>query len=128
MSTHYERNKEKYAANQRAFHAANPGYSTRLNNRRREELQAQVYEHYGSYCSCCKEDNLLFLSIDHVNNDGFSDLTDKGYRVSGSALYRKIIKLDFPDSYQVLCMNCNFGKMRNKGMCPHSCNVVKSVV
>jgi hypothetical protein len=30
-----------------------------------------------------------------------------------------IIKTGFPDGYQVLCMNCNWGKRMNKGICPH---------
>ena len=27
---------------------------------------------------------------------------------------------NFPEGFQVLCFNCNCGKARNKGICPHS--------
>lgn len=32
-------------------------------------LKHQVYKAYGGKCSCCDESEILFLQIDHVNND-----------------------------------------------------------
>ena len=79
-----------------------------------------VYDHYGRVCNCCGETTLEFLSIDHVNNDGNLDKHPGGeYRITGQNLYSKIIRLKFPSSYQILCMNCNFGKKMNDGVCPH---------
>lgn len=78
-----------------------------------------VFEHYGAVCVCCGENTLEFLSIDHVDNDGNKERHPNGGRVSGKHLYPKIVKSGFPDSYQVLCMNCNFGKHANNGVCPH---------
>lgn len=78
-----------------------------------------VFTYYGEYCSCCAEDESLFLSIDHVNNDGHLDLNSNGKTLTGRHLYPKIVKLGYPDKYQVLCMNCNFGKRMNNGICPH---------
>jgi hypothetical protein len=30
-----------------------------------------------------------------------------------------IIKSGFPNSFQILCYNCNNGKRMNRGVCPH---------
>jgi hypothetical protein len=78
-----------------------------------------VYEHYGGRCFCCGEDNIYFLSIDHVDNDGHTERWPNGSRITGVHLYRRIVKAGFPKKYQLLCMNCNFGKRMNNGICPH---------
>lgn len=84
----------------------------------REALKSKIYAHYGSSCKCCNEATMLFLSIDHVNNDGHKDKTN-GKRPGGRDLYNKIIREGYPNTYQILCMNCNHGKARNNGVCPH---------
>jgi hypothetical protein len=76
-----------------------------------------VYEYYGNKCACCGEDNPKFLSIDHVNNDGYKERKSRGG--SSDQIIRNIIKNKFPDTYQLLCFNCNLGKARNGGVCPH---------
>ena len=78
-----------------------------------------VYSHYGSICNCCGESNRLFLTIDHINNDGHIYKTKSGNRWSVIRFYIDIIKRNFPKDIQILCMNCNFGKFKNKGICPH---------
>ena len=83
---------------------------------RRIELRNRVYSHYGNICKCCKETNKLFLTVDHVNNDGYKDRRGGG---SSDRLYRQIIVENFPDRFQLLCYNCNYGKARNGGKCPH---------
>ena len=74
-----------------------------------------VFEAYGGYkCVCCGETEPKFLSIDHINNDGA-----KHKKKTNSNLYRWLKKNDYPSGFQVLCMNCNCGKYRNGGICPH---------
>lgn len=85
-----------------------------------DKCRVTVFEHYGDECACCGEDIEAFLSIDHINNDGHLEVWPSGRRISGRQLYQKIIKNDFPSTYQLLCMNCNFGKRMNNGFCPHS--------
>jgi hypothetical protein len=80
----------------------------------------QVFDHYGWKCICCGETTPQFLSVDHVENDGFKLKTSTGKRVSGTAVYRIIIKEGFGPRYQILCMNCNYGKNINGGTCPHN--------
>lgn len=78
-----------------------------------------VFEHYGGVCTCCGESEYCFLSIDHVKNDGKNHRWPNGNRVTGVHLYQKIIVANFPSFYQIHCMNCNFGKRMNNGVCPH---------
>ena len=82
-------------------------------------LKLEVYEAYGgAVCACCGESELLFLSLDHEHNDGAAER--KELRTTGGAcFYRHLKKRGFPPGYQVLCMNCNFGKRMNDGVCPH---------
>ena len=93
------------------------GYNEKQNERTKEyqrKVKEIVYETYGNKCACCGEVERLFLSIDHVNNDGSKEKSRNPY-----SIYLKIIRLSFPKDYQLLCMNCNHGKSRNKGICPH---------
>lgn len=90
-----------------------------------DRVKSDVFEHYGKKCICCGEDEFLFLSIDHINNDGNKHRTSSGVRITGIRLYSHIRAKGFPKTYQVLCRNCNFGKHMNKGVCPHSSKVVE---
>lgn len=89
------------------------------------QMRARVMDAYGRVCACCGECQDAFLTVDHVHNDGSTHrktLRPRSYR-SGrgghTAVYRDIIKRGFPADFQVLCMNCNWGKARNGGVCPH---------
>lgn len=84
--------------------------------RHRSELRQRVYSGYGNQCNCCGEQNLTFLTIDHVNGQAGKP---KEFKQIGIQMFRKIIKEDFPSTYQVLCFNCNCGRFRNGGVCPH---------
>ena len=67
----------------------------------------------------------MFLTIDHKNNDGHRDRTQNGkWRISMRAFYGNIIRDGYPDSYQTLCMNCQWGKRINNGVCPHQSDTI----
>ena len=136
MTTRYQKYKESY---KRAITKYRNKYPERIklqnknNYSKNRELRTDtskewyqiykriIYNHYGHKCVCCGETTPMFLTIDHVNNDGFLDKTSGGHRRSGAYLYRKIIKEGFPDKYQVMCFNCNLGRNINGGLCPHNC-------
>ena len=84
-----------------------------------QKLKREAFEAYGGpICACCGEKEYLFLSIDHVNNDGNlhrRSLQRRGVR------YHQLKRAGWPNNppLQVLCMNCNWGKDKNGGICPH---------
>lgn len=79
-------------------------------------VKAVVYDAYGKRCSCCGETNQLFLTLDHVNDDG---VEHRKTVKQGTQLMYWLIRLDFPETIQLLCFNCNCGRQRNGGVCPH---------
>ena len=90
---------------------------------RRKRRKDLVFSAYGGYvCACCGETEKDFMTIDHINNDGadhrrqMSGLQRKG---AGTHTYRWLEKNNFPPGFQVLCMNCQFGKRMCGGVCPH---------
>jgi hypothetical protein len=85
----------------------------------------QVFEAYGGYkCNCCGENEPMFLSIDHIDNNGASERKSGKYCGSGTGFYQWLRKNKFPSGYQVLCMNCNTGKHKNGGVCPHQTSLI----
>lgn len=99
----------------------------RINEYHREyrvKIRNQVFNHYGGKCACCGESELGFLSIDHINNDGSLDVMPSGKRRTGSLLYANIILNNYPETFQLLCMNCNWGKRKSR-VCPHKSVVVQ---
>mgnify|MGYP000712282206 CR=1 FL=1 len=109
--------KEKSRARSRAYHIKNRDRQLYQFRARYEKQRDEVFSHFGGKCSCCGETEVLFLSIDHVNNDGNVRRQEKGN--SYRRLYSWLIKNNFPAGYQLLCTNCNHGKHRNGGICPH---------
>ncbi len=85
-----------------------------------DRLKRLTYEAYGGFtCICCGEQEELFLSLDHVNNDGKTHRKEVGGCGSGPRLYKWLRDREFPPIVQVMCMNCNFGRGHNGGICPH---------
>lgn len=112
----YKVNREKVLSRTAAWHAANQDKCKTARATYRNRIKAAVFAYYGPFCTCCGEPEPLFLSIDHINNDGGAVRKSQGM---GGSFYQWIIKHNFPSDLQVLCMNCNHAKMRNHGICPH---------
>lgn len=89
------------------------------------ELRHEAVMAYGGYkCACCGEAEPLFLELDHVNNDGAEHrrslgYTDRNGKGGGTAVLQWLKANSYPPIMQVLCANCNKGKARNGGVCPH---------
>lgn len=79
-------------------------------------LQEIIFCKLNPLCNCCGETNRFFLQIDHIHNDGYLDKKDKSIS-SAIVYYEKVIKNI--QNFQILCANCNFGKLVNEGVCPH---------
>ncbi len=74
---------------------------------------------YGGYrCACCGETEPMFLTLDHVNNDGNRHRRKIG-SFSSPKMFAWLRARHYPPGFQVLCSNCNHGRHRNGGTCPH---------
>jgi hypothetical protein len=66
-------------------------------------------------CSCCRIDNIGLLTLDHIDGGG----AEHRSRV-GPNLAQWLKQNHYPDvGLRVLCVNCNSGRARNGGVCPH---------
>lgn len=82
--------------------------------KRRAEVRRQVLEHYGGCCACCGQDDLRFLTLDHINGGG-----RKHRQRDGSNQFYTVLREGYPVGvYQVLCYNCNCARAVY-GECPH---------
>lgn len=92
---------------------------------KRRKIREEVLDAYGGVCACCGEAERVFLTVDHINGDGAAHRrevcgTGSG-RGGGSTMYEWLKKQGFPkDRFQILCYNCNCGRQRNGGVCPHA--------
>ena len=127
---------EKFAANAREYRKRNQEvYRERMRIRGRElywenpqhhrskaisqrkKLRDSVFSAYGGYvCNCCGETIPEFLTLDHINNDGAEHRKMIG--TGGNNLLQWLKKHSFPEGFQVLCWNCQWGKNLS-GECPH---------
>lgn len=86
-----------------------------------QQLRREVYEAYGgAFCACCGESEMVFLTLDHSWNDGAEER--RGKRKGADLRYYSDLKAaGFPQDrgLRVLCWNCNCGRQRNEGICPH---------
>lgn len=81
----------------------------------RDKLKRQVIEQYGGCCTCCHINDLEYLSIDHIRNDGAEHRKIIG---NGSVIYRWLKNNNYPSGFRVLCMNCNIS-FGSYGYCTH---------
>jgi len=85
---------------------------------RQQEVKKLVIGKYSNHggCVCCGITELSFLSLDHIRDNGAKDRRENEYH---SGLYYRLMKLNYPNGYQALCHNCQWGKRIKKGFCPH---------
>ena len=132
---HYDKNKDKINRKRRE-HDKNPKVKKRKRRVEKEwreknkdkikiwnkkfkkvydnKIKNKVFEHYGKTCACCGESIKEFLTIDHINGNG-----TKHRKKINNNLYIWLVTNNFPEGFQTLCFNCNWGKHINDGICPH---------
>jgi hypothetical protein len=107
-------------------HKLNDGYKTCVTCRAKgmaywERQRQAVLNLLGNKCACCGESEPEFLTVDHVNNDGYLEKSPAGNRIRGSGYYPKCIKAIQAGSkaYQLLCWNCNCARANEPDkICP----------
>ncbi len=85
-------------------------YSKIHGARRRIALKLSILTHYGDgECACvkCGFNDIRALSIDHINGGGTAHRKIVG---SGDRIYAWLVRNDYPQGFQTLCMNCQFVK------------------
>lgn len=88
-----------------------------------KQKKDKLFKAYGGYkCACCGETEELFLTIDHINNDGARHR--KELKKQKTYFYKWLWENNYPKGFQVLCHNCNVGKELNRrkngiAECPH---------
>lgn len=87
--------------------------AARRRRNRTSRLRLAAIAAYGGRCEYCKESRDVFLSIDHIHDDGAAHRRkiNKG-KNNGVQIYLWLNKHQYPRGFQVLCMNCNWAKSR----------------
>jgi len=125
VEAHHVTNKERRLSRIRERYAEAPWKVWTPERRRRANelsisryavLREEVFDKLGGECQACGENERLFLTIDHINNDGQQLRLENRHREIGYGLYVRILRYGMPDHLEVLCFNCNFGKRRNGGV------------
>lgn len=107
----------------------------KLSRKYRTILHIEAEHIYGSVCYCCGETNKMFLTWDHPNNDGAShrkkiaeDYGSNYRQISTEMMLRDLKKRGWPvNANRRACYNCNCGRHRNNGICPHMLEPVNGI-
>lgn len=129
--------KDKHKAYMKEWRAKNKEKKSEIQKRSYRKIRLEVLQHYSQseipLCKCCKENKFEFLQIDHINNDGAEHRREIGMTqstqdqmqregrkpsIGGNGFVYWLKKNNYPEGFQVLCANCNYGK-KNCGVCPH---------
>lgn len=79
-----------------------------------QNLRSEFLKMYGGKCMCCHIDEEMFLTLDHIHDDGSKHRKQRG----GFGVYQDATSFHNPERFQILCRNCNFAKYQ-QGICPH---------
>lgn len=97
-----------------------PWRTKQYSTEQHQEVKKLCFDAYGGrFCICCGENGMLFLGIDHINNNGAEHRRSIFGQSRGGNIYTWLRARNFPPGFQVLCHNCNLAKHLNKGSCPH---------
>lgn len=116
----YWANREKKIEYSKAYRKANTDRYRETLRKGKLKLRLSILQHYSKEtpeCNCCKEQEIKFLAVDHINGGGHKHL--KELKVRGMNFYRWLKNNNYPEGFQILCHNCNMAK-GFYGRCPHT--------
>lgn len=105
---YYESHEEQVKLKQKEWRQKHKKECAERARRIKQEKKRKVLTHYGHgrlACVECGESRLVCLSIDHINGGG-----TQHKKTMRTSMYSYLVKKEFPDGYQTLCMNCQFVK------------------
>ena len=119
----YKLNHEKVKNYARKYYYSNRKRLLQKAKIQLQKIKAEAYNALGKMCNCCKLTDARFLTLDHINGDGYKERSYKGIRrISGRNAYFIARQKNWNSSiYQLLCWNCNCAKAGNNNVCPHQC-------
>ena len=100
--------KEETKIRRKKYYEEHKEESKEKNRQYNIKLRYTVLEHYGCRCVSCGETEPMYLCADHINNDG-----NEHRQIFKGNMYKWIIDNNYPDDFQILCRNCNWGKRVN---------------
>lgn len=107
------KNADKIAVRRKKWRDANKEHRATSQRELLLGYKRLVVAAYGGACSCCGENEIAFLTVEHLDKNG------KEHRKVRGNFYGYLVKNKFPkDNLTILCMNCNWAE-RNKFKCPH---------
>lgn len=115
---YYYDNKEKMNEYSREYFVNNKEQISQQSRAYRMNVKQLVVDGYGGCCNCCGENQLEFLTIDHVYGGGNIHRSESNLS-GGVTTYNWLIRNNFPKDFQVLCWNCNCARAHFGGICPH---------
>ena len=107
-----------FKTSQQRYYAKNRTRYQKVGRKLYLELKKLVMTHYSPNleCACCHENNMCFLTIDHIRP---RKEMGHSHKMFGNNLLSWIKRNNFPTGFQVLCYNCNCAK-KTYTTCPHS--------
>lgn len=99
-----QRNRPAVNACAKRWRDQHPGYNAARVRAFQMALRLEVLTAYGRRCAKCGNEDVRVLTIEHKHGGGKRHLASAG---SAWAILRRIKREGFPDSYGVLCRNCN---------------------
>jgi hypothetical protein len=112
-----KQNPDKTKAWRRKFYLKNHEKMKEISREHRRRVNMEAYKVYGgAFCACCGETIIGFLTIDHING---VTREERKIQTKGRNVCQWLKNKGYPPGYQVLCFNCNLGRAKNKGVCPH---------
>lgn len=99
--------------------ANNPALRAKMLKRdkdRHAKHRKLVLDHYGRSCECCGESNECFLTVDHIVE---INSKKKRQELGHNGIYQWLVRNNFPLGFRIMCYNCNCGRSKYDGVCPH---------
>ena len=78
--------------------------------RRHAEIRKKALDKYGGACACCKENNIKYLQIDHVDGGGNKERQRLGNKGRGNRFFTILVQSKKRKDIQILCANCHQAK------------------
>ena len=124
---YYNKHRNTILERNRKYKKEHPELFRRMAVNWKNKAKLEVIGHYshGTFqCHHCGYDDIRALSIDHINGGGSKHRKS----IKGYLIYAWLRKNNYPEGYQVLCMNCQFiKKYENKECLKYADDIIDTV-